>query len=84
MSPVNGEGGPDGRQVRHYAHQKLAANAPSGEWAKSIHSRQRDAEQTVRNLGGGEVHIQERDGRWRDSDTVPPGKDPNPPPDRKP
>lgn len=64
-----------------------AVKAPWGVRASSVHSTQRDAEQaarqTVRNLGGGEVRIQGRDGRWRDSDTVPPGNDPNPPRDRK-
>lgn len=34
------------------------------------------------NSGGGEVRIQGRDGRFRDSDTVPPGNDPNPPKDK--
>lgn len=29
--------------------------------------------------GGGEVRIQGRDGKFRDSDTVPPGHDPYPP-----
>ena len=37
----------------------------------------------VRNTGGGEVVIHDRGGRVRDSDTVPPGNDPNPPRDRK-
>jgi hypothetical protein len=37
----------------------------------------------VRNAGGGEVRIQGRNGRFRDSDTVPPGNDPNPPTDKK-
>lgn len=64
-----------------------AVNAPSSERASSIHRTQREAEQaakqTVRNLGGGEVRIQGRDGRWRDSDTVPPGSDRNPPRDKK-
>lgn len=65
-----------------------AVKVPSGEHASSVHSTQRAAEQaakqTVRNLGGGgEVRIQGRDGRWRDSDTVPPGNDPNPPRDKK-
>ncbi len=41
------------------------------------------AKEIVENLGGGEVRIQGRDGKWRDSDTVPPGNDPNPPRDRK-
>lgn len=54
---------------------------------ESVHSLQSQAEQqaksTVRSLGGGEVRIQGRDGKWRDSDTVAPGRDPCPPRDRK-
>ena len=64
-----------------------AVKAPGSERASSTHKTQHAAEQaakqTVRNLGGGEVRIQGRDGRWRDSDTVDPGNDPNPPRDRK-
>ena len=64
-----------------------AVEAPGGKRASSVHSTQREAEraskQTVGNLGGGEVRIQDQDGRWRDSDTVPPGNDPNPPRDKK-
>ncbi|MEX0803262.1 MAG: DUF2188 domain-containing protein [Candidatus Binatia bacterium] len=60
---------------------------PGAERASSVHDTQRDAEQRAKeivgNLGGGEVRIQGRDGRWRDSDTVPPGNDPNPPRDRR-
>jgi hypothetical protein len=41
------------------------------------------ARQIVRRTGGGEVTIHGRDGRIRDSDTVPPGKDPNPPKDTR-
>lgn len=41
------------------------------------------AKQQVRREGGGEVRIHGRDGRIRDSDTVPPGRDPHPPKDRK-
>jgi hypothetical protein len=55
---------------------------PGAERASSVHDTQRDAEQRAKeivgNLGGGEVRIQDRHGRWRDSDTVPPGNDPNP------
>ena len=54
---------------------------------ESVHRTQKEAEQTaketVRGLGGGEVRIQGRDGRWRDSDTVPPGHDPFPPRDKR-
>ena len=44
---------------------------------------ERVAKQTVASLGGGEVRIQGRDAKWRDSDTVPPGNDPFPPRDRR-
>lgn len=64
-----------------------AVKASGSKRAGSVHDTQRDAEQaakqTVSNLGGGEVRIQGRDGKWRDSDTVPPGNDPNPPRDKK-
>ena len=71
--------------VRH--PEGWAVKKPDAERASSVHDRQADAEraakQTVGGLGGGEVRIQGRDGRWRDSDTVAPGNDPNPPRDRK-
>ncbi len=41
------------------------------------------AKQIVKNQGGGEVRVHRRDGRVRDSDTVRPGNDPNPPKDKK-
>jgi hypothetical protein len=34
------------------------------------------AKEIVSNRGGGEVRVQGRDGRFRDSDTVPKGNDP--------
>lgn len=37
----------------------------------------------LKNAGGGELTIHGRDGRIRDRDTVPPGRDPHPPKDRK-
>ena len=64
-----------------------AVKRAGAERASSLHSIQREAIQTakdiVANLGGGEVHIQGRGGQWRDSDTVPPGNDPLPPRDCK-
>ncbi|UEM04727.1 DUF2188 domain-containing protein [Skermanella rosea] len=64
-----------------------AVRAPGADRASSVHQTQREAEQrakeTVRNLGGGEVRVQGRDGKWRDSDTVASGNDPNPPRDNK-
>lgn len=41
------------------------------------------AREIVKNLGGGEVTISGRNGKIRDSDTVAPGNDPNPPRDTK-
>jgi hypothetical protein len=37
----------------------------------------------VQNSGGGEVVIHGRNGQIRDSDTIPPGHDPNPPRDTR-
>lgn len=75
---------PDRYVTKH--PKKWAVMAPGGERASSVHGTQRHAEQAakqeVRDLGGGEVRIQGRDGRWRDSDTAPPGNDPNPPRDK--
>jgi hypothetical protein len=55
--------------------------------ASAVTGTQREAEvrakQIVRNLGGGEVRIQNRQGQWRDSDTVAPGNDPRSSKDRK-
>jgi hypothetical protein len=41
------------------------------------------AREIVRNQGGGEVRIHGKDGRIRDSDTIAPGNDPNPPKDKR-
>lgn len=71
--------------VRH--EDGWAVKKAGADRASSIHGTQQGAEQsaknTVANLGGGEVRIQGRNGQWRDSDTVSPGKDPMPPRDRK-
>ena len=69
---------------------------PQGGWAVrrpysqkpiSVHSTQREAELRAKEIvgksGGGEVRIQDRYGRWRDSDTVAPGNDPYPPRDTR-
>ncbi|RVH60089.1 DUF2188 domain-containing protein [Sinorhizobium meliloti] len=71
--------------VRHgsdWAVKKGGVDKP-----ESVHGKQSDAERsaksTVRDNGGGEVRIQGRDGRWRDSDTIAPGNDPNPPRDKR-
>lgn len=62
-----------------------AVKAPGSTRVSSTHSTQAAAEarakQIVGNLGGGEVVIHNRQGVIRDSDTVRPGNDPNPPRD---
>ena len=61
--------------------------APGAGRASSHHDTQAQAEvrakEIVANAGGLEVRIHGRDGRIRDSDTVPPGRDPMPPRDRR-
>ena len=70
------------RQGREWAVKAGGVNTPEGTYGRQSDA-ERAAKKTVRELGGGEVRIQGRDGRWRDSDTVAPGNDPNPPRDRK-
>lgn len=64
-----------------------AVEKPHAKRASALTKTQADGEkrakQIVHNLGGGEVRIQNREGKWRDSDTVAPGRDPNPPKDKK-
>ena len=54
---------------------------------ESVHRKQANAEaaakKRTRAEGGGEVRIQNRQGKWRDSDTMPPARDPFPPRDKK-
>lgn len=60
---------------------------PNAKRASAVTDTQRQAEvrakEIVKNRGGGEVRIQNRQGQFRDSDTVAPGRDPNPPKDKK-
>lgn len=55
--------------------------------ASAIVDTQKEAEKLAKDLaaksGGGEVRIHGRDGKIRDSDTVAPANDPNPPKDNK-
>jgi hypothetical protein len=77
-------------------NKRIVAPRPDGQWevkapgadrASGVFDTQREAVQRgkeiVGNSGGGEVQIRGRDGRIRDSDTVPPGNDPFPPRDTK-
>ncbi len=68
---------------------------PKGGWnvtrpgsGKESHHRtqanaERAAKERIGREGGGEARIHGRDSRIRDTDTVPPAKDPNPPRDTK-
>lgn len=69
---------------------------PDGTWnakrehserASGVYDTQSEAESQAKefsvNSGGGEVRIQDRHSLFRDSDTVPPKKDPFPPRDRR-
>ena len=64
-----------------------AVKGAGAQRASGVYKTQAEAEsaakRTVSNIGGGEVRIQGRDGKWRDSDTVSPGNDPCPPRDKK-
>jgi hypothetical protein len=80
-------GGPERRIVGPHPDGGWQVRAPGAERASARTDTQSEAaqraEQIVQNLGGGEVTIQGRDGRIRNSNTVPPGNDPFPPRDTK-
>lgn len=63
------------------------AKRENADRASGIFQTQQEAEIAAKefsaNSGGGEVRIQGRDNKFRDSDTVAPGDDPNPPKDKK-
>jgi hypothetical protein len=77
-------------------NERHVVPSPSGGWDVKAPNAQRAsvhvstqaegidrAREIVHNTGGGEVVIHRPDGRIRDSDTVAPGRDPNPPRDRR-
>jgi len=68
---------PDGWAVKAPGAKRASAVVPTQAEAQAV------ARQIVKNAGGGEVVTQGKDGKFRDSDTVPPGNDPNPPRDTK-
>lgn len=78
------------------ANYHVAKDKDSGDWrikregadrASGFAPTQADAEAIAKDLaansGGGEVRIHGLDGKIRDSDTVPPARDPFPPRDTK-
>jgi hypothetical protein len=70
---------PDGKDwaVKKAGGERASAKATTQAAAEKI------AKGFCKNAGGGEVRIHGRDGKIRDSDTVPPGNDPCPPKDKK-
>jgi hypothetical protein len=79
------------RQERHVVPDKDKGDwkvvAPGAGRASARARTQAEAEQRAKeilsNIGGGEAVIHRPDGSIRDSDTVAPGNDPNPPKDTK-
>lgn len=78
------------------ANYHISKDKDSGQWritkegasrVSDIADTQREAEKLAKtfagNSGGGEVRIHGLDGKIRDSDTIPPAKDPLPPRDEK-
>lgn len=80
-------GGRPGRDVVPDGQGGWKVTKPGASQASATASTQRAAEQRAKEIvsreGGGEVRIHGRDGRIRDSDTVAPAPDPNPPRDRR-
>ena len=78
------------------ANYHVTKDKATGDWrvkregaerAAGVFDTQREAEKAAKelvgNTGGGEVKIHKPTGPIRDSDTVKPGNDPNPPRDKK-
>lgn len=78
------------------ANRRIVQRRPDGDWevkkpgadrASAITSTQSTAIDRARDIlgndGGGELTIKGENGRIRDSDTVRPGNDPNPPRDKR-
>lgn len=78
-----------GRNERHVvpAEDGWKVVKPGADRASAVAETQAGAvdraREIVGNSGGGEVVIHGRDGAIRDSDTVAPGNDPNPPRDTR-
>ncbi len=75
------------RMVSKGADGKWANKRNDAKKASSLHSTQKEAEATARqmlkNQGGGELTTKGRDGKIRSKDTIAPGNDPNPPKDKE-
>lgn len=78
---------PNRRIVQQRRDGDWEVKAPKADRASSTHDTQGDAidraREILQRIGGGELTIKGENGRIRDSDTVPNGRDPNPPRDRR-
>ena len=78
---------PNRRIVQKHSSGGWSVNKPNASRASSVHRTQQQAQDRAHEIlvrsGGGELTTKGRDGRIRDSDTVAPGNDPNPPKDKK-
>jgi hypothetical protein len=81
-----GKSGPERRVVQQRPDGKWEAVKPHHERASAVTDTQAQAQDRARtileNLGGVELTTKGRDGKFRDSDTVPHGNDPFPPRDK--
>lgn len=79
--------GANRRIVQQREDGRWEVKAPRADRASAIADTQSAAINRARDIlsndGGGELTIKGQNGRIRDSDTVPPGHDPNPPRDRR-
>lgn len=66
-----------GYNIKREGAKRISDSSSTREEAES------EAKRLASNSGGGEVRIHGLDGKIRDSDTVPPANDPNPPKDSK-
>jgi hypothetical protein len=75
------------RMVYRRVDGNWANKRNDSERASSVHSTQKAAEDTaremLRNQGGGELITKGLNGRIRSKDTIPPGNDPCPPRDQE-
>jgi hypothetical protein len=73
--------------VKHQESKRWAAKREGAERVSGYYTTQAQAQQAAKrfsaNSGGGEVRVHSPKGPIIDSDTVAPGRDPNPPRDRK-
>lgn len=83
-------------EIEAMANYHVVRDKDTGDWkavregasrAGGLYNTQGEAEKAAKdmssNSGGGEVRIHGLDGKIRDSDTVAPGNDPNPPVDKR-